>query len=154
VPWADRSQLRRSRPPISSIVKHLRALADREAYSQLTRWVKGGHNPRTGEVWLPRERKRPVRRRVKRWRNRMGYGFELFNDPLVRLPDIARIIRHYGDAYIIDDGSGFLDDPPAYESTPWTGGDDLAVHDLDDFPRSLVGGADDDRAEAVVSPPF
>lgn len=139
---------------ISSIVKHLRALSDRDSYSQMTRWVKGGYNPRTGEIWEPRQRKRPVRRRVKRWRNRMGYGFELFNDPLVRLPDIARLIRLHGDAFIVDDGSGFLDDPPAYETAPWTGGDDLAVHDLDDLTGDLVGGGHDDGAEPVVTSPL
>jgi hypothetical protein len=135
-------------------VKHLRALADRSSYSQSVRWVKGGYNPRTGEIWEPRQRKRPVRRRVKRWRNRMGYGFELFNDPLVRLPDIARLIRHYGDAFIVDEASGFFDDPPAFESAAWAGGDDFAVDDLDDFASDLVSRGDDDRAESVVSSPL
>lgn len=152
---------------ISVIVKHLRALADRSAHMQRTRWVKGGVNPRTGEIWEPRQRKRPVRRRVKRWRNRMGYGFELFNDPLVRLPDIARIIRHYGDAFVLDEASAFFDDPPGAASTvpdfspalppeaaPRARGDHLAVNDLGDFAGVLVGCDDGDRSVSVVASPL
>lgn len=142
---------------ISSIVKHLRALSDRSSYSQATRWVKGGHNPRTGEYWEPRQRKRPVRRRVKRWRNRMGYGYELFNDPTIRLPDIARIIRAHGDFILVDEASGFLDPPPASASgvpAAWARGDQLSVHDLDSRPGRQVAGAHDDGAEPVAPLPL
>jgi hypothetical protein len=84
----------------------------------------------------------------------MGYGYELFNDPLVRIPDIARIIGHYGEGYIVaGDESGFFDDPPAFEPADGAGLDSFAVGDLDELPGSGVGGGDYDGLPPEVSTP-
>jgi hypothetical protein len=84
---------------IMHIVHHLRHLADASSYSRKTRTVKGHtlpFDPATGECtptyFQPRTRKRPVARRVKRFRNRNGYGFLVLNDGLSTVADIARII--------------------------------------------------------------
>lgn len=102
------------------IVRHLRALADRAAYSRVvhTKRVYDYEEVElvdevTGEVrmvWARSsgsgrtvERKRKVKRRVKRWRSM--HGFEVVNDGLARLPDIARIMHHY--LHEISDLEGF-----------------------------------------------
>lgn len=95
---------------IISIVRHLRKLADASSYSRRTTLVKGGHNPRTGEVWEARPRKRPVNRRVKRWRNRNGYGYMIVNDSTSMVADISRIILAHGAEFIVpDDASDYFD---------------------------------------------
>jgi hypothetical protein len=112
------------------IVHHLRKVADASSYSRKVTLVEGGHNPRTGEVWEPRKRKRAVNRRVRRFRNRNGYGFLVVNNSLDVVADICRLISFYADAGV---GAGYAaphesrDDffGPAPYHAPRTG---LAAH--------------------------
>jgi len=90
---------------IMHIVHHLRKVADASSYSRKVTLVEGGHNPRTGEVWEPRKRKRSVNRRVRRFRNRNGYGFLVLNNALDVVADISRLISHYADAGV---GTGYV----------------------------------------------
>jgi hypothetical protein len=113
------------------IVRHLRALADRSSYSRKVATVKGGYNPRTVEVWESRQRKRPVHRRVKRWRNRAGYGYIVVNDGTSLAADIGRIVSYFGAHLVRDPGceSSEADCPPV-EPALWAWGD---VHSVDYF---------------------
>lgn len=98
---------------ITHVVRHLRALADRNAYSRVvtTKWVRESRevtspewvlDVETGEVtqqmqstWVttsrPESRKRKVRRRVKRWRTL--HGFEVVNDSLGMVDSIVRVMH-------------------------------------------------------------
>jgi hypothetical protein len=118
------------------IVRHLRKLADRSSYSRVvsTKWVKSWAeveyvDPETGEVrteWAvesqrPAQRKRKVHRRVKRWRR--VCGFEVVNDSLEYVPDIARIIAHHLEALSEREGYdvrllGRPDEPDWFDSSP------------------------------------
>lgn len=88
---------------IMHIVHHLRKVADASSYSRKVTLVEGGHNPRTGEVWEPRKRKRAVNRRVRRFRNRNGYGFLVVNNSLEVVADISRLISHYAENSMTSD---------------------------------------------------
>jgi hypothetical protein len=123
------------------IVKHLRHVADAASYSRKTTLVKGGHNPRTGEVWEARPRKRAVNRRVRRFRNRNGYGFLVVNDGLSVIADISRLIGYYAADGV---GVGF---PLAHEDR-----DDFFGPAPDHAPAGGVGLHDDfDRAGSAVA---
>lgn len=126
---------------IISIVHHLRKLADRSSYSRRTTLVKGGHNPRTGEFWEARPRKRPVNRRVKRWRNRNGYGYIVVNDGTALAADIARIVNYYG-AHLVRESE--VPDVSPGETALWAWGESLPPDYFDDPPGDYVGRGDDD----------
>lgn len=98
---------------IMHIIRHLRALADRAAYSRVVTatWTRvyeevekvpdGALFGTDGEIFGTvriashrlGQRKRKVKRRVKRWRNRCG--FEVVNDSLEYVADIARIMAYH-----------------------------------------------------------
>lgn len=102
------------------IVKYLRHVADSTSYSRKTTLVTGGHNPRTGEIWEPRKRKRAVNRRVRRFRNRNGYGFLVVNDSLQQIADICRIIGYYAEKSLateVERTHGVVD-PDFFGATP------------------------------------
>lgn len=136
------------------IVRHLRALSDRSSYSRKTHVVKGGHNPRTGEIWEPRKRKRSVNRRVKRWRNRNGYGYMIVNDGPSLALDIGRIIMHFGAAVVIDERSGLLDDLPGETASGAWWRSFAAGSGGDDLPGDWVGGDYFDGPPTVEADPF
>lgn len=96
---------------IMHIARHFRKLSDRNSYSRVvtSKWVKTWAeveyvDPVTGELrteWAvesqqPARRKRKVHRRVKRWRTLRG--FEVVNDGLDGVPDVARLIAHHLEA--------------------------------------------------------
>lgn len=135
---------------IMHIVRHLRALADRASYSRKETLIKGGHNPRTGEIWEARPRKRSVNRRVKRWRNRNGYGYMLLNNGPDVVPGIARIVAHFGGAFIVDDRESFLEDDTAAGADSW----DVAMNDLVGFSADDIRRRNGDDSPPVESPPL
>lgn len=143
---------------IMHIVRHLRALADRSSYSRKTRVVKGGMNERTGEVWEPRARKRAVHRRVKRWRNRSGYGYIVVNDGTAMASDIGRIVSYFGAHLVREDpgeSSGLpyseISESPA-EPALWAWGD-MGTLDYFDQPSESVPRRNRHRSPAVEPPP-
>ncbi len=131
------------------IVKHLRALADRSSYSRKVSVVKGGYNPRTGEVWEARPRKRAVHRRVKRWRNRNGYGYIVVNDGSAMAAGIARIVSFYGaDLVHLSE----VPDAAPGEAALWAWGQFDSVDYFDEV--GPVGGGDGDGSPPLVASPL
>lgn len=148
------------------VIKHLRALSDRTSYSRTvtTKWVREYReveehdlavDVETGELidtirseWVvshrPDTRKRPVHRRVKRWRNMRG--FEVVNDGLASIASIERIMRHHLpritelESYDVSLLSGVPDEPDWFE--PMTR-DEVAA----------VLARDQQRLTAVSAPP-
>lgn len=112
--------------------------------------VKGGHNPRTGEIWEPRARKRPVNRRVKRWRNRNGYGYIVVKDGTALAADIARIVNYFG-AHLVQEAE-FPDGSPG-ETALWAWGESFAPDYFDEPPGCDVGSGDDDGPPAPEALP-
>ena len=143
---------------IMHIVRHLRALADRSSYSRKTQVVKGGQNDRTGEVWEPRKRKRSVHRRVKRWRNRSGYGYIVVNDGTSMAADIGRIVSYFG-AHLVREDPGESSGLPYSEISEspgepalWAWGD-MGTLDYFDQPSEPVARRHGYRSPAVEAPP-
>ena len=83
---------------------------------------------------------RPVHRRVKRWRNRNGYGYEVVNSSIELTADIARLISyHWPGSTVLEERGDFFDMPAlGAHVRRWNGDAEGAA--------ARVGGRDDDAA--------